>query len=150
MDLTLLSLTQPLDLGGGAVTTGARGQGAHPQGLPLPSYCPSRTPQPSSLGLLQGPRPEATNLLGTAHSAAPQWPLAWARTSPEGTGGQWLSGSQGDRSSPGGIVWGHRKWDLGAMAGSARACGGTPTLRASWVGDSEPALAQALSALFFV
>ena len=120
------------------MTTGAREQGAHPQGpsaalLLLLTRSPAFQPR-----LPEGPCPEATNLLGTAHSPAPQWPLAWARTSPEGTGAQWLSGSRGDRSSPGGIVWGHWKWDLGAMAGSTRARGGIPTLERPGLETRDP------------
>ena len=89
---------------------GTGDQGTFPNGFVcLPSFYFSLfSPQPFSLGFLMAHCPESTNLLGTAHSPVLHWPLAWARMSPEGMGGQGLSGSQGDRSSPGGTGWGHR------------------------------------------
>lgn len=85
-----------------------------------------------SLGFLRAHGPESTNLPGTARSPARQQPLAWAQRFPEGTGGQWLSGSRGDRSSPGGTGWGCRLWDLGdngrvSRAGSDSGCPGSET-----------------------
>lgn len=87
--------------------------------LALPRLSPALSPGP--LGS------ESTNLPDTAHSPALQQPLAWARMSPEGMGGRWLSGSQGDRSIPGGMGWGHRPWGLGDDGRVSRA-GGHPYL----------------------
>lgn len=95
--------------------TDSGGQGTFPHGLAcLPSfYFSSFSSQPFSLGFPRAHDPESTNLLGTAHNPALHGPLAWAQMFPEGMGGQWLSGSQEDRSSPGGTGWGHQLWDLG-------------------------------------
>lgn len=71
------------------------------------------SPQPSSLRNARGS--ESTNLLGTVHSPAPQWLLDEAHMSLEDMGGQWLSGSQRDRSGPGGTSEGLELW---AAAGS--------------------------------